>query len=47
MNAAWHQREEARNSLWESPNNDFLRKTMKEAGINLEDIRKAAVLSFF
>ena len=47
MNAAWQQREEARKSLRESPNNDLLRNAVKKAGKNLEKVRKAAVLSFF
>ena len=36
MNAAWQQREEARRSLREDPNNGILRKAVKTAGTNLE-----------
>ena len=47
MNKAWQQREEARKSLWASPNSDLLRKAIKTAGKNLEEVCKAAVLRFF
>ena len=47
MKTAWQQREEARNSLQASPNNDRLRKVVEKAGKNLEKVRKAAVLRFF
>ena len=47
MNATWQEREEARKSLLVSPNNDLLRKAVKKSGKNLENVRKAAVLSFF
>ena len=44
MNAAWHQREEARRYL---PHSSSLGKAVKMAGKNLRKGRKAAVLSFF
>ena len=47
MNAVWQQREEARKSLWASPNSDLFRKAVEKAGKNLDKVRKAAVLSFF
>ena len=46
INAAWQHRKEARHSLRASPNND-LRQAAKKASKNLEEVRKAAVLSFF
>ena len=46
MNTAWQRREEARRSLRADPNNSILRKAVKMAGKNLEEIRNAAVLSF-
>ena len=47
MIAAWQHREEARRHLRAEPHHSNLRKTVKMAGKNLRQVRKAAVLSFF
>ena len=46
MNAAWHQREEARRHLSAQSHGSNLRKAVKMAGKNLRKVRKTAVLSF-
>ena len=46
MNAAWHQREEARH-LRADPHDSNLREAVKMARKNLRKVRKAAVLSIF
>ena len=47
INAAWHQREEARRHPRAEPHNSNLQKAVKTAGKNLRMVRKAAVLGFF
>ena len=47
MNAAWHQREDARRHLRAESHNSNLRKAAKMAGKKLRKVRKATVLSVF